>query len=187
MIDKKSLVLTASCLLSSQVVIAAVYKTVDEHGNVVYTDDPVGHGEPVKLPPLSTVPPPSYQSPASPAGPAVDEGKPSSVRYQQLKIASPTQDETLRDNPGNVWIKAAINPEFDPGTGDRLQFYLDGKPVGKPDVKDKVLIPDVDRGAHTVSVSVVGPGGKELQRSDDVRFYLHRQSVNFPTRQQAAP
>ena len=41
---------------------AAVYKSVDAQGNVVYTDEPSGAAKPLKLPPLSTVPAPSYRS-----------------------------------------------------------------------------------------------------------------------------
>jgi len=171
-------------LLFGQVASGAVYKTVDEHGNVVYTDDPVGHGEPVNLPPLSTVPPPRYQT-VSPAQTGKAEARP--AYYQQLTIMSPTQDETVRDNPGNVTILAGVNPELNIEAGDRLQFYLDGKPVGEASEAEKVTIPNVDRGAHTVAVAVVDTAGKELKRSDEVRFYLHRQSINFPNRNPPKP
>ena len=39
---------------------AAVYRSIDADGNVVFTDDPSGNAEPVDLPPLSTVPAPKY-------------------------------------------------------------------------------------------------------------------------------
>jgi hypothetical protein len=171
-------VITAIFLVFSHAAGAAVYKTFDEQGNVVYTDDPVGHGEPLTLPPLSTVPPPRYQpAPASQAGNDADEAQ---SGYQQVAITSPTQDETLRDNTGDIWITASVEPALDAAAGDRLQYFLDGQTFGEPGVEEKVLIPNLPRGTHTVSVAVVGPSGTEVKRSEEVRFYLHRQSVNFP-------
>lgn len=178
MINNKSLVITAVFLLSGQTAGAAVYKSVDEHGNVVYTDDPVGHGEPVTLPPLSTVPPPNYK-PVTSGGDDADFGKPDSG-YRELAITTPAQDETLRDNTGNVWLKASVTPALNAAAGDRLQYFLDGQAFGEAGVEEEILVPNLDRGAHTVSVAIVGPSGKAVKRSEAVRFYLHRQSVNFP-------
>lgn len=178
MISTKGIGIAASCLLFASVAGAAVYKTVDEHGNVIYTDDPVGHGDPLKLPPLSTVPPPKYQlAPDIAAGQGGNQAAPG---YQQLTITAPVQDETLRDNTGDVQVKIGLTPELNAAAGERLQYFLDGQPYGKPAVAEQMLMPNVDRGAHTVSVAIVGPSGKEIKRSDDVRFYLHRQSINFP-------
>jgi hypothetical protein len=163
---------------------AAVYKSVDAEGNVVYTDDPKGHGEPVKLPPLSTVPPPKYViSPAEATLPGSDSQAPA---YEQLSIVMPTPDETLRDNTGGVTVKLALHPALDKAAGHRLQYFLDGQPQGEPGTADKAVFPNVPRGTHTVEVAVVDAAGNELQRSSSVRFYLHRQSVNFP-RGPAAP
>ena len=174
----KAVVITSIFLLFSQAATAAVYKSVDKHGNVVYTDDPVGNGEPVSLPPLSTVPPPNYQ-PVSGSGGDDNAGTPDAA-YQEVAITAPSQDETLRDNTGDVWVKASVKPSLNAAAGDRLQYFLDGQSFGEAVVEDKLLIPNLERGAHTVYVSIVGPSGKEIKRSDDVRFYLHRQSVNFP-------
>jgi hypothetical protein len=163
---------------------AAVYKSVDAQGNVVYTDDPEGNGEPVKLPPLSTVPPPKYlRSPTTATLPGTDS---QAAFYAQLAITAPAPDETLRDNTGDVTVKVALQPALDKSAGHRLQYFLDGQPQGEPSVADKALIANVPRGTHTVDVAVFDAGGNELQRAPSVRFYLHRQSINFP-RGPAAP
>jgi len=163
---------------------AAVYKSVDAEGNVVYTDDPKGHGEPVKLPPLSTVPPPKYINlPTEATLPGSDSQAPV---YKQLTIATPTADETLRDNTGDVAVKVALQPDLDKAAGHRLQYFLDGQPQGESRTTDKAVYSNVPRGTHTVEVAVVDAAGNEIQRSSSVRFYLHRQSVNFP-RGPAAP
>lgn len=175
---RQGIVIAATSLFFSHAAAAAVYKSVDEHGNVVFTDDPVGHGEPLNLPPLSTVPPPQYRPvPQNQAGKNADEAE---SAYQQVAITSPTQDETLRDNTGNIRVAANVDPSLNAAAGDRLQYFLDGQTFGEPGVEEQLLIPNLPRGTHTVSVAVVGPSGEEVKRSEEVRFYLHRQSVNFP-------
>jgi hypothetical protein len=155
---------------------AAVYKSVDAQGNVVYTDEPQGNAKPVDLPPLSTIPPPRSARQAPETNTADDDGNP----YEQITIISPTNDETVRDNTGNVAVSMLLKPELNKSAGHRLQYFLDGQTEGEPKISDRTVFQNLDRGAHTIEVAVVDGSGKELLRSPAVRFYLHRQSVNFP-------
>ena len=176
MYSKTFIIIAAGTLLAGNVS-AAVYKTVDEQGNVIYTDEPAGNGEPIKLPPLSTVPPPNYQ-PSTPAGSSSNVA--AAGQYEKLAIITPSQDETVRDNTGNINVRVAIKPNLNKAAGHRLQYFLDGQKEGEPSSSDQAVYTNVDRGAHTVEVAVVDTAGKVLQRSPGSRFYLHRQSTNFP-------
>ena len=172
----QSLTAIFGAMLASGIAGAAVYKSVDAQGNVVYTDEPQGNAQPLDLPPLSTIPPPKKLKPA----PAKDTADDPASRYEQVSIVTPGQDETLRDNTGNVAVSVAIKPALNKAAGDRIQFFLDGQTEGEPKIADRTVIQGLDRGAHTVEVAVVDSSGKELLRSPATRFYLHRQSVNFP-------
>jgi Domain of unknown function (DUF4124) len=163
-------------LTSGGSVLAAVYKTIDAQGNVVYTDEPQGNAKPVDLPPLSTIPPPSNLR-QTPASKSPDDDVTS---YEQVSIITPTNDETMRDNTGNVAVSVAVKPALDKSAGHRIQFFLDGQTEGEPKISDRTVFQGLDRGAHTVEAAVVDGSGKELLRSPATRFYLHRQSVNFP-------
>jgi len=174
----KLIAIVASCLLVCGGASAAVYKTVDEHGNVVYTDDPAGNGEPVKLPPLSTVPPPPARVPQ--VSPSAEDAGAQAAGYEQLTVVKPVSDETLRDNTGDVKVQVSIKPQLDKVAGDRVQYFLDGQPQGAPTTSEHTRFSNVPRGTHTVEAAVVDVSGNELKRSEGVRFYLHRQSVNFP-------
>lgn len=157
---------------------AAVYKSVDAQGNVVYTDEPATGAEAIKLPPLSTVPPPKY---ANPQPAATLPGSDSQAHfYQQLTIVTPTPDETLRDNTGDVTVKVTLQPDLDKNDGHRLQYFLDGQLQGQPVTVTTAIYKNVPRGEHTVEVAVIDASGTELQRTPGVRFNLHRQSINFP-------
>lgn len=169
------LIAIGSAALISGSALAAVYKSVDAQGNVVYTDEPQGNAQPLNLPPLSTIPAPKNfkRAPAKVTPKVVDS-------YEQIRIVSPAQDDTVRDNSGNVAVSAALKPALNKAAGDRLQFYLDGQTEGKPRSGGRTVLQGLDRGAHTLEAAVIDRSGKELKRSPAIRFYLHRQSVNFP-------
>jgi hypothetical protein len=174
----KYVVFAAVTFVSSSGLSAAVYKSVDSQGNVVYTDEPGGDAKPVKLPPLSTVPAPRYKS--STQSPM--DLEPSAVaNYQKISIVSPTQDATLRDNTGAVPVDVVVEPALNSVAGHRFRYYLDGQAQGKPTESGQISFANLDRGSHTVEAAVVDNAGRELIRSGSVQFFLHRQSVNFPT------
>jgi len=168
-------VLVATLLLWTTGLSAAVYKTVDAEGNVVYTDEPVGNQKPVDLPPLSTIPPPKYTS-SQPSA----KTKGSTSGYTKLSIVSPEPDGTLRDNTGAVPVSAGLEPALNVAAGHRFQYYLDGQTQGEPTASNKIVITNVDRGSHNVAVAVIDAEDQEVIRSNPVPFHLHRQSTNFP-------
>lgn len=174
--------LLVTLVLWTGTVPAAIYRSVDEHGNVVFSDEPRSGATPVDLPPLTTYEAPKPRA-ASVLRPPASE--PSAISYSKLEIRQPAHDATLRDNTGRVTVIAAIEPEL--RSGHRLQFYLDGRARGEHGTELGTSFSDVDRGAHQVEVAVVDAAGRELMRSESVQFYLHRQSVNFPARSPTAP
>jgi len=177
----KRVVFVAISLVWASGLSAAVYKSVDAQGNVVYTDEPGGDAKPVKLPPLSTVPAPRYKSSTQPTTQSSAELEQSAAtNYQQISIVSPTQDATLRDNTGAVPVNVVLEPELNSVAGHRYRYYLDGQAQGKPTESDQISFANLDRGSHTVEAAVVDSAGQELIRSSSVQFFLHRQSINFP-------
>lgn len=157
---------------------AAIYQSTDAQGNVVFSDEPSSGSEAVELPPLPTYSAPKYRS----TKPAQDKAKQGGESgYSSLLIQQPEQDATIRDNTGAIPVAVAIKPKLNKAAGHRLQFLLDGQPVGEPGTQISTSLPNIDRGAHQVQAVVFDASGTELKRSDSVRFYLHRQSVNFPT------
>jgi len=171
----KYVVLAATLLVWTTGLSAAIYKSVDAQGNIVYTDEPAGNGKPLDLPPLSTIPPPKY-TPSRPSAKSGDSGN----AYTKINIVSPTQEATLRDNTGDVPVSAGLEPSLNSAAGHRFQFYLDGQTQGEPTKSSRIVITNVDRGAHNVAVAVVDGKGNEVTRSNPVLFHLHRQSINFP-------
>ncbi len=149
---------------------AEVYRSVDEHGNPVFTGQPQPGSEKIEvqstniqsLPPARSVP---IKSP--PAQNATN-------RYQALNILSPTNDTTLR-NAMELVIKVSISPVL---LGQHSLVFLDnGKPLGEPSKNLSMLVKEPHRGAHLLQVKVVDTQGQTLMASETVTVHVHRTSV----------
>lgn len=151
-----------------------IYKTVDEHGNTVFTDVPPKEGEqgePVNVVPLNTIDLTPAEPPRLINAPANDEPVTGDF-YAQLAIASPANDEAIRDNAGNVVIAAAVNPPL--VQGHRLLLVFDEEPTEIEADQSAFYITNVDRGSHTVAVRIVDRAGNVLKQSAPITFHLQR-------------
>jgi hypothetical protein len=165
-------------LLVSMASTAQVYKTIEEDGSVTYSDTPsVGEASQqieVRKPNTSAPPPemPRLEGDSAPQ-------EPEQTSYE-VAITAPANETTFPMGPGNFSVSARVEPSPEPGTA--LQLYLDGAPQGVPQDSANWSLTNVFRGAHDLSVAVVDGKGNELARSEAVRVYVLRPSVNFKNR-----
>lgn len=167
-IMKKIIILLA---LVASVAQAEVYKSVNEKGEVVYTDTPSQGAERVKLPALPTYTAPPVTPAASPARKAVQN-----EFYDSFSFSKPKNDETVRNNLGIVMIETRLAPALQTRLRHRIQFYLDGEPNGPPIDRTASTISNIDRGAHALSASVLDKDGKVLISTGDVTVHVKRES-----------
>lgn len=173
-----------------------IYKSVDENGNVVFTDQPPRPGETGESVELSTgntfTPPPrpasnggdgsvsleDWLAGGDGSGAAEDDesgGEGARVTsYQSLAITSPANDAAVRENAGNVTISASIQPNL--AVGHIMQVYLDGE-LRQQGFTTSFQLVNLDRGTHNVQVRVVDQNGNTLIASQPSVFHLQRRSV----------
>ena len=150
---------------------AELYKKVDEQGNITYSDVPSGAAKPVQPPGLSTYGTPNQHKQTTKKPP--DATKPATTNYTALAIASPANDEALRDNSGTVTVKISLTPALDTKSGHKLALLLDQKSAAVAQTSE-VALTDVERGEHTLKVQVTDPNGRILKESAEINFQLHR-------------
>jgi len=148
---------------------AEIYSWTDEHGNIVYGDQPdkKDKAEAVEL-----------NEPTVLNFPAVDTSKldeeeevEEEYSYQSIVITSPQDEGTIRENNGNVQVQLDIQPQlFD---GHSVHIYLDGSAKASA-AKNTVMLKNVDRGSHTVSAKIIDAEGEVLLESESNSFHLHR-------------
>ena len=147
-----------------------VYRSVDESGNVVFTDKPSPDAEKVEIDEVQTIdrgatPEFNYTPPPSEA----------QSPYSSVAITSPANDETLSSNDGNVSVSVSVEPRLRPG--HIVVLYMDGSSVAEG--AGSFNLTNLDRGTHTLT-AVVKAGGNEVIKSAPVSFTVQRHSKQHP-------
>jgi len=160
------------CLLTSPPLGAGIYKTIDEEGNVYYSDRPTPGAEKVELPPPTVYTPPKLPAAGSPAASKQTDSKPA---YESLRILSPKPDEAIRSNNGDLIVEWAVDPPLKRRQGHRLMLILDGQEV--PATGGRHQFKNLDRGTHTLSARILDRRGRVLAEAEPVTFHLLRISI----------
>ena len=156
-----------------------VYKWVDKDGVVHYSSQPPAEGaQPAKLPPLHT-----YKGGTNPK---LDKfqapNKSGNVSIgSTLEIVTPSSDETFRGGDAVVPIAVMVTPQL--SEGQRLVYLLDGTPASAPTTNTSYALRGVERGTHTVSVTMVdAASGETLATSAGVTIHMKPPTVDRPAK-----
>jgi len=167
---------TLLLLLISLAVHADVYRSVDKQGNVIFSDTSTDNAEKIELQESYTYSPPVIIDLADdePALPEVEAEVEVAVPNYTLVITSPSQNEAIRENAGNVTISIAVTPALNIERGDKLIFSLDGQLKSDAQEATSYTFVNVDRGSHIALVTVVDKTGATIKSSKSILFHLQR-------------
>jgi len=153
---------------------APYYKYKDRNGEIIYSDTPPYPGAvPLNSPKLQTLPAVKPKPKTQPA-PVAEEPE---TKYLSLSVFQPSNDETIRNNEGNISITLKLIPELNTREGHYINFYLDNKLIKKKSTSLSISLKDVDRGSHNIKAEVRNKKGKILKTSPSSVFHLHRVSI----------
>ncbi|NND68100.1 MAG: DUF4124 domain-containing protein [Halioglobus sp.] len=150
----------------------SIYRTVDEDGNVVFTDAPPADNkrsiERIENPHINSMPPPEQvETPDAPASRPDEDAAGFTV-----EITTPSNETTIPNGPGNFSVSARVSPAL---FGDHsLQLFMDGAPWGDPQRGAVWNLTNVFRGQHDLTVGVLDASGETVSMSDPVRVYVFR-------------
>ena len=146
---------------------ATIYKTVDNNGNVVFTDtQPTDQpGEPVNLRPLTSIPALPTRRPMP-----VSTTKPTRQLYSRLTITKPDHNATIRDQE-TITVNIAISPRVLFSHSVRLR--LNGKVVAESRRQSTFELKEVERGRHTLTAEIVD-SQQQVIRSTSHTIFVHR-------------
>lgn len=171
------LVRTLCCLLALSWVTLAnaeIYKTLDKHGNPVYTDRaPSGDSEKVKLPTINSVP--AIQSTSTHNYPPEPTG--TTPAAYELHIISPRSDVSIPPGQRDLAIALDINQPI--RQGHLLAYYLNGELIEET-TSTSIIVRDLNRGTHKLMVEVLDEAGNSLAQSPEVIVNVIRPSVIRP-------
>lgn len=177
---------------------AAIYRSTDAQGNVIFTDAPSPGATTVDLPPpqvySAPVIPASNPAPAQSAttstptttttATATNNSNPTTpqapVVYQSLQTSMVTTQITRSGDPQSQTfpVAVAINPAL--GTGDKVVLLIDNKPTSESSDNSSTQylftlnLENIFQGTHTAQAQVVDSNANVKIASNSVTFYVYQ-------------
>ena len=169
---------------------AEIYKGEGSKGQTIYSDENLPNTKKTPTPTDNVI---QMQKPVIVKPVKKDKEK---GTYVYLNIDKPINDETIRDNPGNLSVQLSIKPALQTEDGHYIAIYLDGKeatPDTETDKQDSdadteddtitdaitmnIKLLNIDRGMHNIYVEVMNEDEEALITSNSVEFHMKRQSI----------
>ena len=162
---------------------AAVYKHVDEQGNVIkYSDVPQNPGDqPINVPPpameFESKTPPAVTTFTPSTSPseekrASEERKPVTA-YVAVTIMNIEDDQGIRANGGVFDIKLVSQPALDAEAGHRYAVIINDKVHQTSDIAEFTL-ENLERGTQHISVQIQDRDGSILASSTPITMHVLR-------------
>ncbi|MBT5105989.1 MAG: DUF4124 domain-containing protein [Porticoccaceae bacterium] len=157
-------------------VAAAVYKTIDKQGNIIYTDTPPAEtaASEVILPPINPISSPADPAPAAARSPVSSDADPVTTftGYSFIALASPLDGTLVHFDEPNLLAQLALTPGLE---ADHLvQFYVDGSAYGSAIPSLSLSIAGLERGSHRISARVLSSRGAILAVATPVTVQVQR-------------
>ncbi|MFT2090364.1 DUF4124 domain-containing protein [Paraglaciecola sp. 2405UD69-4] len=149
-----------------------IYKTVKEDGTVVYTDVPTNGATSVNLSAVNSAVIPTLGNSNQSAQTVQPINKPEKKIKYLVNILKPSAEQTIRNNAGEVSVKAQVTPKI---TG-MFKLFLNNQFVSS-NSNGAFTLENLNRGAHNIEVKFFNKSGKILASSEVQTFYLHKTSV----------
>lgn len=179
----RGLPFTLLLLVSGAAFAGTMYKWVDQNGTIHYSSQPMPGATEVHIdsaPPVSD----SVTNAARTVAAVPADGQTAEpFKYTSCALTKPANDETLA-NAYSVSAAWRLEPPLRPG--DRVTLAMDGALVpGVSPTATSYTIAQIDRGSHSLMVSIVDANGRGLCQSPGVTFHVRQPSVLAPIRRPA--
>lgn len=164
------------CLVAMPLAAQNIYKTVDENGNTVFTDQrPSEDAEPLQLRELTVVEPVEIGDPQA----VTQNATPPPEVSIPVRIVSPSVEETIWNTAYRLDVRVEVGAPLPAGA--RLAYLIDGTQRALTR-EQSVSIDEVWRGEHQLQVELRAQDGQVLGSSAPVRFFMRQASALNPPR-----
>ena len=158
-------VLLLSFLPSQAQTSSKIYKTVDENGNVSFSDQPSAQSSEVEI---ST---PNIAQAAQPRPAKQADNTAPEQGYQSLEITRPSNETMIPNGLVPLNVLAKISPSLQPG--HQLQLTINGS-VHSTSSNGNFRVESLQRGQHKLQVTVIDDSGQPLKTSAIVSVFARR-------------
>jgi hypothetical protein len=168
----------ALSLMSGAAVAATVYKWVDAQGITHYSDQPHPQAQELEVQPKNLVSTPQTAAPST--SDTTSSTTPPGSQYR-CDLIRPEPDEVFL-NTSTISARVQIDPDL--SATDQIVIAIDGRRVeNQPTRGSEFVIPDVERGTHTLVIAVYDRAAKtQLCTTSTVTFHVRQPSVQAPVK-----
>ncbi len=155
-----------------------IYRTKDEHGRTVFTDQAPENAQEVQVNNPMTFPAGEYARDYERVTrqETAPNGKSETPSYTDIRITFPENGSAIRQNDGNITLEFVLSPGL--RSGHTLSLVMDGAEYASLRSPEPVQMPNLDRGTHQVHLQITdAKTGKVIQQGDPVSFTVLRHSV----------
>ncbi|MCR8923061.1 DUF4124 domain-containing protein [Dasania sp. GY-MA-18] len=153
---------------------AEVYKTIDEHGNPVFSDQPQPDAQPVEIKQTNTVKPIELAAPR----PDTKPQKPNTI-YSHFAITSPRDGGHIGNGLSPFNVTLSVQPKL--LQGHKIQLFINGQLHSSGSGLSR-QVASIERGEHSLSATIIDPKGKVIISSAPVKLTAQRPSLLNPNR-----
>lgn len=175
--------ITSAAMIYTGIAGAKFYKSVDEQGNIVYSDTPTPGAEQLTPPPISTVESKPVPKESDKELQKTDEAgsdepvKKPPTKYTKFSIVTPKNNDTIWDNAGSVPVSLLLEPPLDTENGHSVWVYVDGKAMIRKSQSLVQPLSGIERGAHKIRAEIRTEARKTLKRTQNITVHLKRASA----------
>lgn len=96
-----------------------------------------------------------------------------------VSIVSPADEETVRDNNGDLVVRVQLEDGASFAAGQRVRLLVNGEVAGPDVAATQFQLSDVHRGSHRLEAVLVDERGRQIAKSEPVTVFMHQASRLF--------
>ena len=149
-----------------------IFRRIGPDGQVYFSDQPGPDAERVDVTPAQAISLPPVAEQTEPVA-AATQGD-AIVAYTGFSITSPTSDQGVRANDGNVTVHLSLQPALQ--SGHMIVLNVDGEDGKSINSSSGLMVElnNLSRGQHTVMATVIDEDGNILIKTEPVTFQVLR-------------
>lgn len=166
----KGILLISALAVASGAFAQQIYKVVDEHGNVTYTDQkPSSDAEPMNLPELTSL--------GGDSAPPVVAEEPETERSEGMafRIRSPSPNADVISEDGSLTVELDSNVPIP--SSAQVVLYIDGI-AQEPTMGSRIVVEGIDAGEHSLRAELQTESGRMLAISEEIYVRVHHMRSN---------
>lgn len=166
------LLLMSSLALSTQAHAQdKIYKSVDENGNVIFSDQPpTPDAKPMLLQESNIIK--TVKAQPAPVGSAGE----TSNQPLEIGILSPQPEETFWGTGNDLPVLLEVKPDMRPGM--QVNLYIDDEKIATV-ASEQTTLQQIDRGTHTFRAELVSNNDEIIATTETRTFFMKQYSQNF--------